>query len=71
MESVMAGLVLMRANVVRSFNVTPAQAGVQRRSSAQVAERLVPRLRGDDSVAMSYYRLSALTACSAAATPVR
>ena len=36
------------ANLTRSFNVTPAKAGVQRPSRAQAAGRLDPRFRGDD-----------------------
>ena len=38
----------MGANLERSFNVTPAKAGVQRLSRTQAAERLDPRFRGDD-----------------------
>ena len=38
----------MGANLMRSFNVTPAKAGVQRPSRMQAAERLDPRFRGDD-----------------------
>jgi len=36
------------ANLTRSFNVTPAKAGVQRPSRMRAAERLDPRFRGDD-----------------------
>ena len=39
----------MGANLMRSFNVTPAKAGVQRPSRMQAAERLDPRFRGDDT----------------------
>ena len=38
----------MGANLMRSFNVTPAKARVQRPSRMQAAERLDPRFRGDD-----------------------
>jgi len=38
----------MGANFMRSFNVTPAKAGVQRLSRALAVESLVPRFRGDD-----------------------
>ena len=36
------------ANLKRSSNVTPVQAGVERLSRTQAAQRLDPRLRGDD-----------------------
>jgi hypothetical protein len=36
------------ANLTRSFNVTPAKAGVQRLSKTLAAESLDPRFRGDD-----------------------
>jgi len=36
------------ANSERSFNVTPAQAGVQRLSRTLAVESLDPRFRGDD-----------------------
>ena len=37
------------ANSERSFNVTPAKAGVQRLSGTPAAESLDPRFRGDDT----------------------
>jgi hypothetical protein len=36
------------ADLVRSFDVAPAKAGVPRPSKTQAAERLVPRFRRDD-----------------------
>ena len=45
---VMAGLDPAGANSERSFNVTPAQAGVQRLSRTPAVESLDPRECGDD-----------------------
>jgi hypothetical protein len=44
----MTGLVPIGANLERSFNVTPAKAGVQRLSRTLAVESLDPRFRGDD-----------------------
>ena len=47
--TVMAGLAPIGANLGLSSYVTPAKAGAQRLSRTQDLERLVSRLRGDDS----------------------
>jgi hypothetical protein len=56
------------AKLGRSFNVTPAKAGVQRLSRTLAVESLDPRFRGDDKAVVAWGAKSTPTGSSRAMT---